>query len=366
MARIKARAGSLVAALGLAALPVREQEARRFPVLGAVHLAANGDGLSVTATTLDATIATHVEADAEGAVAVPLERLMALARHFPADAELAVTADDHAATIACDNSRFKLPVLPIADLPARHILDEETGRVALDSKIARDLFVRPAFAASSETTRLYLNGIFLHNVGDDLAAVTTDGHRLCRVLAPATTRLSTDRTLIVASVIAKTIDRLLGNATGIVTLARSERLFAIEGTGFVLVTKRIDQTYPDYERLIQAEASNVVTVSRTGLCESLARFAAVADPQAKPHIVKLHWDAEGLHLSAADGNEDRLAADVDGEAETLVSVRYLTELLAALRGDSVRIGVGGAGSMILVTDPDDETIAVVQMPRRSP
>ena len=102
----------------------------------------------------DGTITTWLEAEAEGEVAVPLERLAALVRHFPADAEIAITADDRAATVTSGKSRFKLPVFPIADLLERHVLGEETGRVELDAKIARDLFARPAFAASTEESRL--------------------------------------------------------------------------------------------------------------------------------------------------------------------------------------------------------------------
>ena len=250
---------------------------------------------------------------------------------------------------------------------ARHLLGEETGRVELDAKIARDLFSRPAFAASTEASRLYLNGIFLHNLGDDLAAVATDGYRLCRVTTPATTALSTDRSLIIPNEMVKTINRLLGNASGNVTLRRSERLFAVEGAGFALVTKRIDATYPDYERLIPFEAPNVVTVSRAGLRESLARFAAVADPQVRTHIVSLRWNADGLHLSAPDGSADCLAADVEGEAEDRGPdpLSRRTDRCPARRQRQAEFG-RTPGSMILVTDPEDENFTAVQMPVRAP
>jgi DNA polymerase III subunit beta len=159
--------------------PGRERDT---PALGAARLAADGDGgLSITATTFDGTITTWLEAAAEGEVAVPLERLAALVRHFPADTELAITADDHAAAVTSGKARFKLPVFPLPDLPERHVLGEETGCVELDAKIARDLFARPAFAAATDENRLYLNGVFLHNAGDNLAAVAIDGFRLCRV-----------------------------------------------------------------------------------------------------------------------------------------------------------------------------------------
>jgi DNA polymerase-3 subunit beta len=360
---IKALSGSLAAALGLAALRVRESETRRIPALGAIRLAADGDGLAISASTFDASLTTWLEAEGEGEVAVPLERLAALARQFPADTEIVITADDRAATVTSGKSRFRLPVFPIAALPARHALGEQTGCVVLDAKIARDLFARPAFAASTDDSRFYLKGICLHHAGEDLVAVTTDGFRLCRVTAPATTALSLDRSLIIPNEMVKTIDRLLANTSGNVTLRRSERLFTVEGTGFALTTNRIDAIYPDYQRLIPCEGPNVVTVGRTDLRTSLSRFAAVADPQARTHIVGLRWDAGGLHLDA-DGSEDHLDAHVESEGETAVQIRYLAEMIGALRGDAVRISTAGPGNMVLVTAPEDENFFAGQMPIR--
>jgi DNA polymerase III sliding clamp (beta) subunit (PCNA family) len=161
----------------------------------------------------------------------------------------------------------------------------------------------------------------------------------------------------------KTINRLLGNASGNVTLRRSERLFSVAGSGFVIVSTRVDSTYPDYERWIPPAGPNVVTTNRASLGEALARFVAVADPQARTHVVSLRWDAGGLHLGA-DGSEDCLAANVEGEAGTAVQIRYLAELIGAMHGDSVRICMAEPGSMILVTDPEDENFFAGQMPIR--
>jgi DNA polymerase III sliding clamp (beta) subunit (PCNA family) len=121
--------------------------------LGAVRLAGDNDGFLITRSTFDATLTTRHEVEAEGEMAVPAERLMDLVKHFPADAELIITADEKAATIASGKSRFRLPVFPVAGLPAQLVLGEETGRAELDAEIARDLFSRPAFAASTEQSR---------------------------------------------------------------------------------------------------------------------------------------------------------------------------------------------------------------------
>ena len=360
-ALIKALSGSSAAALRLAALPVSERQTRRIPAL--VRLTAEGKGLSITATTFDGTITTWIEAAAEGEVAVPLEPLAALVRNFPGDAEIAIAADDRAAIITAGSSRFMLPVFPVADLPEPLLLGVATGRVELGAKIARDLFARPAFAAADEVSRPYLNGIFLQSTGDNLVAVAADGFRICRITTPATSTLSTDRSLIIPNATVKTIDRLLANTSGNVTLRRSERLFEIEGAGFALTTRRIDAVYPDCERWIPGDGPNVATVSRGVLSESIARFAAVAGPEIRTPVVNLRWNAGGLHLGA-DGSEDCLAADVIGEGETAVQIRHVADIIGALRGDNVRISVGSPGGMIVVTDPDDESFVAGLMPIR--
>ncbi|MCG2632853.1 DNA polymerase III subunit beta [Bradyrhizobium sp. WYCCWR 13023] len=362
-AMFRASCGPLAAALALAALPVSERQARLSSALAPVRLVAEGEALAITSTSYDASITCRLRAAAQGEVAMPFERLANLLRHFPAEKEITIGADDRAAVITAGRSRFKLPVVALSELRQPFALGVETGRAELDAKVARDLFTRPAFAAASDVSRAYLSGILLHSNGKDLIAAATEGLRLCRVTASVPTSLSSDRSLIIPNRMVRAIGRLLGRTTGSVTLRRSDRLFAIEGKDFLVVSSRIDATYPDYERVIPPAGPNLVTTDRARLTEALARFVAVADPQASLHIVRLRWGAGGLHLYA-DGSDDFCAADVVGEAETAVQTNHFVELINALRGDHVRISVGGPGSMIVVTDPDDPSFFAGQMPIR--
>ena len=99
----------------------------------------------------------------------------------------------------------------------------------------------------------------------------------------------------------------------------------------MIVSTKVDSTYPDYERWIPSEGPNVVTTSRVRLSESLARFAAVADPQAKTHALCLRWNADGLHLSAPDGSADFLAADVEGEHGAIMDAALARDADLAVR-----------------------------------
>jgi hypothetical protein len=140
-----------------------------------------------------------------------------------------------------------------------------------------------------------------------------------------------------------------------VTLRRSEQLFAVEGDGFALITKRIDQVFPDYERLIQPEAANIVTNQP---CQA-ARIPLAILQQWPTRRPRRMWSAcagtrMGLHLGRLTAVRIRLPRMSEGEAETAVQICYLGDLVGALRGDSVRLSAGGPGSMIYIDDPADD------------
>jgi DNA polymerase-3 subunit beta len=138
---------------------------------------------------------------------------------------------------------------------------------------------------STEQTRYYLNGIYLHASPGGLAAVATDGHRLARVIVGSAGGLWQGEGCIVPSAAVKGINKLLAAHRDMaeVTLRRSRSLFEIEGDLFTLTSKLIDGVFPDYERIIGAggDGKNVVTICRADLLAALLRIAAAAGTDRK-------------------------------------------------------------------------------------
>ena len=81
-------------------------------------------------------------------------------------------------------ARFYLQCLPASDFPDL-TAGEFSHRFTLPAVELKRLIDNSQFAISTEETRYYLNGIFLHTVevggATMLRAVATDGHRLARV-----------------------------------------------------------------------------------------------------------------------------------------------------------------------------------------
>jgi DNA polymerase-3 subunit beta len=346
--KITAAAEKLTAALDLAAVMTKEA---KLPAFAAARL-VGGNGLAITTANADAELTLKVEAEAKGEAALPAKRLCDLVRAFPDGAEITIipARDNGAVVLSGSRSKFKLPTIPLSDMPDLLALGEETGRVDLAADTARELFRRPLFALGHEGTRYYLNGIFLCSTEAGLTSVATDGTRLGLISVAAATSLSRDRSLIVPAV--KTIAKLLDRATGAVTLRRSKPLFEITGQNFKFVSKLIDGSFPAYERLIAVPTSTVI-VDRMALIAAVARFQAVRDPQERMPRVSLTWGDTELRLTSRDGSADILDADTTGTGKVTVQTILLNEQLCELRGTRVRLAHSGGMAAVAITDPTD-------------
>src|SRR5512147_1608500 len=162
-----------------------------IPILSNVKLQAEERELRLTATDMDLEIvepaAAHVAAP--GATTVPAHTLYDIVRKLPdgAQIEFESASGGERLTLRCGRSRFTLSCLPIEDFPAL-TSSELPFQFRLPAADLRALIDRTRFAISTEETRYYLNGIFLHTVKNEgvdvLRAVATDGHRLARVELP--------------------------------------------------------------------------------------------------------------------------------------------------------------------------------------
>ena len=291
--------------------------------------------------------------EAPGSVAVHGQRLAALVARFPGDAMVTLTAEGAAAGVACGRSRFKLPIIPLDDMPAPLAVAEETGRLELSRADAIRALDAPLVAVGNELSRYYLMGVYLHAADGALAAVATDGHQLVRCRFPGVDGFTTG--LILPRAAVKIVLKLLADkAIERVTLRRSLSLCAIEGPRFVFTSKLIDGTFPDYQRVIPQPSSNAVIVDRGALLQALGRLGAVADDNL-PEIVGLQWSAgeSALRLCLtrqADLADDVVDAEVSGAGRIATSLEQLSELIDGLAGERVRLDAGEPSRPLLITD----------------
>jgi DNA polymerase-3 subunit beta len=162
-----------------------------IPILSNVLLSADKNELKLTATDLDIELVETVpcKAKGEGGTTVPAHMFHDIVRKLPdgSDIELTRDGDQGRLTIACGPARFSLQTLPADDFPSLSVEDLNHA-FSLAAKDLKRLIEKTKFAISTEETRYYLYGIYLHSAKSDgkpsLRAVATDGHRLAQVELP--------------------------------------------------------------------------------------------------------------------------------------------------------------------------------------
>ena len=121
-----------------------------------MHLVVNALDRAVTVTVT-------AEVAKAGEAVVRASALAGLIRGFPKDSTVEIDADAHGARIRCGRARYKLPVMPVEQLPPVPAIDVVTGEIELDRKELLEAIKQVVFAASTEETRYYMNGILFHD-----------------------------------------------------------------------------------------------------------------------------------------------------------------------------------------------------------
>lgn len=323
-----------------------------IPILGNVLLSVDDGQFSARATDLDIEVSTSLPVlDAtNGSTTVNAKLLADIAKRVSGDVSLELDGDT--LTVKSGRSRFRLQTLPVDDFPSFAAGD---FTASFDVDLA-SLVAPTQFAISKEETRFYLNGVFLHNPGSALVAVATDGHRLSRHTAPTVGDLP-------PVILPRKLVSILPK--GSVRVSLSATKVRIETDDTTITSKLIDGTFPDYQRVIPTGNDKIVLADRKALATAVERVSTVATERGR--AVKLEISPGQIALSVRGDAEatDAVEADYSGEPiEIGFNAAYLTELLANLSGDTVRIALNDGGSPTIFTGGDDDVL-VVLMPMRT-
>ncbi|MCW5696062.1 MAG: DNA polymerase III subunit beta [Bauldia sp.] len=345
-----------------------------IPILSNVLLRAEDGRLRLKATDLDLEVTETVPAEvrAAGGTTVPAYTLYDIVRKLPDGAEVALDTDAEGRTLTVQSGRshFSLQILPEADFP-----DLTAGEFAVRFTLAaaqfRALMERTQFAISTEETRYYLNGIYLHIVasGDDklLRAVATDGHRLAQAQIAAPAGSEAMPGVIVPRKTVGELQKLLESPDAEVTVEVSDTKIRVTEGDIVLTSKLIDGTFPDYVRVIPRGNDKVLKVDRGAFSEAVDRVSTIASERGRAVKLALGEGRMVLTVNNPDSGSATEELGVDFAAEPIeigFNSKYLLDIGAQLRSGTAVFKLADPGSPTLIQDDDNPDALYVLMPMR--
>jgi DNA polymerase III subunit beta len=343
-----------------------------IPILSNVLIEALADNtLKLMATDLDLQIVEIVQAQVEtpGAITVPAHTLFDIARKLAEGSQVSLSSSDGKVQVNAARSRFSLQTLPRDDFPVIAEGDLPT-QFELPSATLRQIIDKTRFAISTEETRYYLNGIFLHVADDNgpvLKAAATDGHRLARVTVARPEGADGMPDIIIPRKCVAELRKLLDEVDGNVEVSLSATKIRFGLGSAVLTSKLIDGTFPDYSRVIPTANDKLLKIDPKALMQGVDRVSTIATE--KTRAVKLGMEQDKVTLSVTSPENGTATEEVSGDyasesMEIGFNARYLLEILQQIETDTVEVHLADSGAPTLLRENDKSSALYVLMPMR--
>lgn len=343
-----------------------------LPILMNIILETQNDRLRLLATDLEISIQTAVETtiEEEGSCTIPARKLRRLVNSLPsADTELVFEVEEDQARITIEetNSEFHMPVLDREEYPELPEVNEDVGFEVSNDRMEH-LLQNSTFAAGTDSSRSYLCGVYFDLSEDTLNVVATDAHRLALHRAGDVETDGDGWSMLVPTKAASELSSILRDHEGEeLRVYSDEKLVAFETGSTRLISRLIDEDYPDYHQVIPDDHEHRVPVARDRFLDAVKRVSLMADDNTRRLILRLEDSELTLEAESSEtgGGEETVSVDYQGEPQTIAfNGDYLEDILSHVEDEEVYFDLISSDSPGTFRPLEDEDYLYIIMPLR--
>jgi DNA polymerase-3 subunit beta len=337
-------------------------------VLACINIKAQRGSIKLKATDLDISIFASLAANvsAEGEVKISAHTLHDIVKKLPADLDVNFEMNDQGKLlISCGNANFSLPSVVSNNFPVLEEGDHKYDFTLLSADLA-DLLTKTKFAVSLDDTRYNLNGIYLHTDEQFLYCVATDGHRLSRIKRPKPEDINGEFGVIIPRKTVMELMKVLDDCSE-VNIKLSDRKIKFTCGEYILISKLIDGTFPDYKTVIPASQDKQMVVESGKLASVIDRVSVVVSDKIKSIRFSLQEKLLTLNSNSQECSDATESIEVDYN-ETPMEIgfnsRYLLDVLSCIK-NKCKFSLSDGNSATIITDEDDPNALYIVMPMRT-
>jgi len=343
-----------------------------LPILSNVLLEAKNENLKVTATDLDLIFIqniSNIEILEEGETTTSCSIMYDIVRKFNNEKKINFNlVSENKINLESDKSSFNLNCLKASEFPITES-DFNQNKFLLNSKKLLKLLNKCKFSVSSDETRHYLSGIFLHLTDNEdkkfLTAVATDSHRMAISKTMLTEEINFEPIILPKKTIFQ-LCSLLEDYDGDVKISNLKSKIKFEFNNITLISKLIDGKFPNYFQVIPKDNQKKLEIDLKPFLTSVDRVASVS--LDKKDGLRMNLINNSLNLSVNNSNsgdgKETLAVKFDHEIDISFNPRYLIDVASNMDGNKIEIYLKESGSPALIKDPSDFDSIYVIMPMK--
>ena len=341
-----------------------------LPILENFLFDLSKDQLTIMATDLDISmsITMKVKSSSTGKIAVPAKRFSDTVRSL-LNTEIAFTAelDSNKIVMNTENGEYKLTGESSENYPTNSAF-EGKNELKISNETLRRLITKTVFAVSTDELRPAMMGILFQIKKNEIRAVATDGHRLVR-LVNSSFSSSLERDIIIPAKALNLALKSLEDSESTISFSDTHTMFSLGKV--TLVSRTIEEKYPNYDSVIPVDNDKRLIVKRNPLMDSVKRTALYAS--STTHQVRFAIKKGSVTVSAEDvdfGSEARetLACDYSSDPmEIAFNASYILDILTHIDTNEVLMMLSTPTRASIVKPADQqagENLLMLIMPVR--
>ena len=331
-----------------------------LPILGCVLIESSEEKTSLRATDLEITIQSEIPVSLEqaGATALPLKTLLDITNELPETRVTLYVDDKDRATIITDTGKYDLMAKPADEFPA---VPDTSGSQAVNvsGEMLKNIIDATSFAVSRDELKPALTGVLFRFGSNGITAVSTDGHRLVKYTRKDFDTNGFNGDMIVPRKFLSFMSAQVSG--GNVALLIGENHLTAKMKNDMVLTRIIDERFPDYETVIPKENDKILKADKDALLGAIRRVSIFSNKST--HQVALNLDATSCRITTEDPEKsskahEQIAAEFDGENLTIgYNAEYLKDVVSHVAGDKIVVEFSTPISAALFgTDSTEENI----------
>ncbi|MBI28547.1 MAG: DNA polymerase III subunit beta [Alphaproteobacteria bacterium MarineAlpha5_Bin11] len=344
-----------------------------IPILSNILINSNEDKVILTTTDMDISITEVINSSVieQGSITTSAHTLYDIVRKLDDGSSIELISNDgNKLSVRSGKSKFSLACLPKDDFPKidNAVLENE---FSISSSELKKIIDKTKFAISSEETRYYLNGMYIHiidlNSQKKLRGVATDGHRLSKIEIEVPKGAENISGAIIPKKTINEIRKLLDEAEGDVFISLNESKIIFKINNIVLSSKLIDGSFPEYEKVIPQNNDKMISFNTKSLYEAVDRVSTVSSEKSRSVKLSIQKNIVSLSSTSAEtgsGAEDIVVEYSGEEFEIGYNAKYLLEIIGQIEGDNVSFVLSDSSSPSIIQDPKDKESLYILMPMR--
>lgn len=352
-----------------------------IPILSGIKFDAHEDGLTLTASDSDLSIAYHIpriEDEHEnvilhetGKIVLPAKFITDMVKKLPAQT-VSLHVQAHLLTsITSGTVEYNLHGLNAEEYPRLPQIDEDLS-FQVPSMLLKNLIRQVSFAASTSESRPILTGIQWNLHNDTLTFIGTDSHRLAKSSITINNKSESKTESVVVPVKSlNELNKILEDNQEPVEILISGSQLLLRAKNLLFYSRLLEGNYPETSRIIPQTFKTKIVMHTKHLHDALERASLIVIKD-RNNVVKISTlgdqEIELYSFSPEIGKLSETVAINQYEGEELkisFNAKYMLDALKVIESVTVALSFNGATSPFVIHPEGDERTIHLIVPVRN-